>query len=111
MRHLGKQGSDVSVLDDIQESIRGVVFQPLDCHSSIEEGNAFLVEESYDFILFEAFVLCVNEMVAVTEPYLALNAPVVVDEIGVEKVHAPTLLGRWETAQEQHFGIGGQERF
>jgi hypothetical protein len=50
-------------------------------------------------------------MVFVAEPDLPLDAPVVVDEVGVEKVHAPAFLGRWETAQEQHFGIGGQERF
>ena len=83
---------------DFQESIRGVVLQSFDGCGCIEEGNAFLVEESHDFILFEAFMLCINEMVAVAKPDLALDAPVVVDEIGVEKVHAPALLRRWEAA-------------
>ena len=49
-------------------------------------------------------------MVLVAEPDLAFNAPMVVDEVGVEKVHAPTLLGWRETAEEQHFGIGRKER-
>ena len=88
------------MFDDFQESIRSIVFQPLDCHGRVEEGNTFLIEESYYFILFEAFVLCINEMVAVAEPDLPLDAPVVVDEIGVEKIHAPALLWRRETAKE-----------
>ena len=44
-------------------------------------------------------------MVLVAEPNLSFDAPMVVDKVGVEKVHAPTLLRRRETAEEQHFGV------
>ena len=50
-------------------------------------------------------------MVLVAEPDLAFNAPVVVDEVGIEKVHAPTLLWRWETAEEQDFRVFWEKRF
>ena len=93
------------MLNDFQKGIRSVVFQPFDGHGCIEESDAFLVKKSHDFIFFEAFMLCINEMAAVTKPDLALDTPVVVDEVGVEKVHAPTLLWRRETAQEKHLGI------
>ena len=99
------------MLNDFQKGIGSIVFQPFHSRGRVEEGNAFLVEKCNDFIHFEAFAFCVNEMVFVIEPDLAFNAPVVVDEIGIEKVHAPTLLGWWKTAKEQHFGIGGQKWF
>ena len=98
------------MLDNFQKSIRSVVLQPLDRCGGIKKGNTLLVEESNDFILFEAFMLCINEMVAVAKPNLAFDTPMVVDEIGVEKVHAPTLFWRRETAEEQHFGVGWQKR-
>ena len=50
-------------------------------------------------------------MVLFAEPNLSLDAPVVVDEVGVEKVHAPTLFGRWETAEEQDSRVLWEKRF
>jgi hypothetical protein len=50
-------------------------------------------------------------MVAVVEEQLALNPPMVVDEVGVEEVHAPPLSGWRETAQEQDLGAFWQEWF
>ena len=50
-------------------------------------------------------------MVLVAKPNLTLNAPMVVDEVGVEKVHAPTLLWRRETAEEQDSRVLWEKRF
>ncbi len=50
-------------------------------------------------------------MVLITKPDLAFDSPVVVDEIGVEKVHAPTLLWRRETAEEQDSRVLWEKRF
>ena len=55
-------------------------------------------------------MLQIDKMVLVVEPYRTLDTPVVVYEIRVEKVHAPALLRRRETAQEQHLGVGRKKR-
>ena len=44
-------------------------------------------------------------MVLVTKPDLAFDAPMVIDKIGVEKVHTPALLWWRETAEKQHLGV------
>ena len=90
---------------NLKEGIRCVVFQPIDCRSRIEKSDAFLVKESSDFVLFEAFMHCINEIILITKPNLSFDASVVVDEVGVEKVHAPALLRRRETAEEQDLCI------
>jgi hypothetical protein len=50
-------------------------------------------------------------MVLVVKPDLAFNAPVVVDKVGVKKVHAPALFGRWKTAEEQDSSVLWEKRF
>jgi hypothetical protein len=86
------------MLNNFQKGIRSIVFQPIDRRSRIEKRYAFLVQKCNDFIHFEAFTLGINKVVLVAEPNLALDTPVVVDEVGVEKVHAPALFWRRETA-------------
>ena len=48
-------------------------------------------------------------MILVTEEDLSLDAPVVVDEVGVEEIDAPPFPLWWETAEKEDFGILGQE--
>ena len=88
------------MLQNLQEGVRGVVFQSIDRRCSIEQRYAFFVQKCHDFIHFEALALSVHKMVLVAKPDLSFDTPVVVDEIGVEKVHAPALLGWRETAEE-----------
>jgi hypothetical protein len=49
-------------------------------------------------------------VILVSKEYLTLNAPVVVDEVGIIKIHAPSFALWWETAQKQNLCILGQER-
>ena len=49
-------------------------------------------------------------MILIAKSDLPFDTPMVVDEVGVEKVHGPALLGRRKTAEEQHFGVRRQER-
>lgn len=44
-------------------------------------------------------------MILVTKENEALYAPMVVDEVGVVEVHAPSLPLRRETAQEEHTAV------
>ena len=97
------------MLNDFQKGVRGVVFQPINCHGRVEKSDAFFVQKCHDFIHLEALVFGIHEMVLVAEPDLPFDAPMVVDEVGVEKVHAPTLLRRRETAEEQDFCVEWQK--
>ena len=62
-----------------------------------------------DFINLEAFVVGIDEVIFVAEEDLSLDAPVIVDEVGIEKVDAPPFALWWETAEEEHFSVLGQE--
>ena len=99
------------MLHNFQKGVRGIVFQPINCRSRIEKCYAFLVQKRNDFIHFEALVFGVHEMVLVAKPNLPFDAPVVVDEVGVEKVHAPALLWRRKTAEEQDSRVLWEKRF
>ena len=48
-------------------------------------------------------------MVAIVEEDLSLQTPVIIDVIRVKKVNAPPFPLWWETAEEEHLGILGQE--
>jgi hypothetical protein len=49
-------------------------------------------------------------MIPVAKEHLALDAPMVVDEVGIEKVHAPALALWREATQEQQPCILWQKR-
>jgi hypothetical protein len=48
-------------------------------------------------------------VLSVAKEHLALYPPVVVDEVGVKEIHAPSLALWRKTAKKQHLGIAGQE--
>ena len=52
----------------------------------------------------------IDEIVLVVEPHRTLDPPVVVLEVRVIEVHAPSLSRRRETSQEKHLGVRWQER-
>ena len=49
-------------------------------------------------------------MLAITKEHLTLDAPMVVDEVGIIEVDAPAFALWREAAQEQHLGILRQKR-
>ena len=107
---LSNESADVGGLDDLEELVGSIVLQTSDGGGGVEEGKTLLLTEGNDFVDLESFVLQIHEVVPVAKEYLTLDAPMVVDEVGVIEIHAPTLtLGR-EAPQEQYLGILGQER-
>ena len=107
---LSNEGTDVGGLHYLEELVGSIVLQTSDGGGGVEEGKAFLLTEGYNLVDFETFVLQIHEVVPVAKEYLALDAPMVVDEVGVVEIHAPTLtLGR-EATQEQYLGILRQKR-
>ena len=68
------------------------------------------VKEGDNFFLVKSFFSRQDKVVPISEKDFSFNAPMVVDEIGVEKIHTPALFGRWKAAQEQHATVGGKER-
>jgi hypothetical protein len=66
--------------------------------------------EGYNLVDLKAFGSEINEMILVAKEYLALDTPMVVDEVGIEKVHAPALALWREATQEQQPCILWQKR-
>lgn len=99
------------MLHDFKKRIGSVVFQSIDSRCRIKKGDAPLLQKRNDFTHFETFMFQIHKMIVVTKPYLSLDAPMVIGEIGIKEIHAPPLLGRRKTAKKQHFGIGRKERF
>ena len=66
--------------------------------------------ERNNLVNLKSFGFEIHEMVFITEEYLSLDPPVVIDKIRVEKIHTPSLALRREAAQEQHLRILRQER-
>jgi len=48
-------------------------------------------------------------VISVAKKHRPLYPPVVVDEVGIKEIHAPSLALWWKTAKKQHLGIAGQE--
>ena len=102
---------DIRWFHHFQELIRRIVFQATDGCSCIEEGNSPFRTESNDVFNVKSFVCLVHEVVPISKEHIALNPPVIVDEVGVIEIHTPPFALRWETAQKQDLCILGQEGF
>lgn len=100
-----QEGMDVGGQDNLQELVRGIVLQAAYGGGSVVEAYALVHQEGDDEINAEGLCLGVHEMVLVAEENEALDAPVVVDEVGIVEVHAPALPLRRETAQEEHTAV------
>ena len=101
---------DISRLNYFEILIRCIVLQATDSCGSIKESESLFHTERHDFINFEALGLNIHEMILVAKEYLTLNPPMIVDEVGIIKVHAPSLALWRKTAQKQHPRILRQER-
>ena len=62
-----------------------------------------------DGIEAEPLCLCIHEVVLISIEDLSLDAPVIVDVIRIEEVHAPPFALWGKTAEEKHLGVLGQE--
>ena len=109
VRQSRKQGGDVCRLYDLEELVGGVVLQATDGGGGIKEGETLLLAECDDFVYLKALGLKIHEMILVAKEYLALDAPVVVDEVRIVEVHAPTLTLWREAAEEENTGVLRQE--
>lgn len=109
MGKLGEEGADVGLLHYFEKFVGCVVFLSFDGGGGVEEGDALLLAMGDDVIEAEAFGVGVHKVILVAEEDLSLDAPVVVDKIGVEEVDAPPFALWRETAEEEHFGVLGQE--
>ena len=109
VRQSRKQGRDICRLYNLEELVGGIVLQAADGSGGIEESKALFLAEGHNLINLETLGFEVYEVILVAKEYLALDAPVVVDEVRVIEIHAPTLTLRRETAEEEYAGILGQE--
>ena len=105
----GKQGIDIRRLNYFEELVRCIILKAADSGRRVKEGKPPFPTERHDLIKFKTLVFNVHEMVLITKEYLSLNAPVVVDEVGVVEVHAPPLALWRKAAQKQHPGMLGQK--
>ena len=51
----------------------------------------------------------INKVVAIIKKYLPNQAPEVIDEIGIEEIHAPSLALGWKATQKSDRCVNGQE--
>ena len=78
-----QQGPDIRCLYHLEMFVRGIVLQAPHGCGGVEEGESFLLAETDDLVDLEPLGLGVHEVVPVAKEYLPLDAPVVVDEVGV----------------------------
>ena len=109
MGELGEEGTDVGLLDHFEELVGGIVLLSVDGGGGVEEGDALLLAMGDDVVEAETFGVGVHEVMLVAEEDLSLDAPVVVDEVGVIEVDAPPFALWREAAEKEHFGIFWQE--
>ena len=106
---LVQQGIEVGLLHHLQVLVAGGVLRADDSAGGIIKGDALLLQEANDKLLAEALGLKVDKVITVGKPYESEDAPHVVREVGIEKVHAPALARRRKAAQHQQAGIRWQE--
>ena len=116
----GDDGSEVGELRDecwdirrfhhLEELIGCIVHQATNGGRGIEEGDALVLAKADYLVDLETFSFYIYEMVAISEKHFALDAPMVVDEVGVIEIDAPAFALRRKAAQEQYLGILWQER-
>ena len=110
MGNLLQQSVNVGGFDHLQKLVRRIVFRSANGGRSVKKSDAFFLAKRHDFLLSEPFFPFIDEMVAVAEENLSLDAPMVVDEIRVEKVHRPPFPLRWKAAEKQHLRVLRQKR-
>jgi hypothetical protein len=67
--------------------------------------------ECHDIIYLETFFGKIDKVVAIAKEHLSLDAPMIVDEVGIVEIDAPSFALGWKTAQEKHFGICWQKGY
>lgn len=110
MRQPTQKCMNISWFDHFQKLVGCIILQPSDSSRGVEECKSSILAKGHNLIESETFGLEIHEMIPVAKKHLPLNPPMVIDEIRVIEIHAPTFSLRWEAAQEQHFGVLGQER-
>ena len=105
MGQLLQETRDIRWFHDLKEFVGGIVLQATDSRRGVKEGEALLLAEGHNLVYLKTFGFEVHEMILIAKEYLALNAPVVVDEVRIIKIHAPPLALRRKAAQEQYFRI------
>ena len=109
MGNTGQEGVDVGGKDNLQELVRGIVLQASHGGGGVVEAYALVHQEGDDKVQAECLCRSVHEMVLITKENEALYAPMVVDEVRIVEVHAPSLPLRREAAQEEHTAVLGQK--
>ena len=99
----------LSGLYDFEKLVGSIVLKTTNCLCRIEEGKALLLAMPHYLIQFEALLPLKDKVIAVAEEHLSFDAPMVVDEIWVKEIHAPTLSLWRETAEKQHLRLWWQE--
>ena len=91
---------DVGRLDDFEEFVGSVTGFSYDRGGGVVKSDAVAFAVVDYLIDFERLIFVVYKMVFVVVEDESLNAPVVVDEIRVKEVHAPTFFW-WGEASEK----------
>ena len=109
MRQTSYQRLYIGRFHHFKKLVGGIVLQPSDGSRSIEESDTLLLTEGNNLLQLKALGLLIHKVVAIAKEHFALDAPVVVDEVGIIEVHAPSLTLWRKAAQKQHFGTHGQK--
>ena len=109
MGNTGQEGVDVGWQDNLKELVRGIVLQAANGGGGVVEAYTLVHQEGDDEVQTKGLCRGVYEIVLVTKKDETLYAPMVVDEVWIVEVHAPSLPLRRETAQEEHTAVLWQE--
>ena len=100
-RQTGEKCGELKRFKDLQRFVGGVALQTADAVRGIADGDAFVAEEIADGCFAEAFAVGADEMFVVVEENEAEDAPHVVLDVRVVKIHFPALARRREAAKHE----------
>lgn len=109
VRNAMEQGGYVGGLNDFQETVAGIVLQALHLCGSVVESQTLFCGKLDDAWLVETLFAFYFKISFVGEMDESHDAPEVVYPVWVEKVHAPTCLGRRKAAEEKCVCTGWQK--
>ena len=109
VREAGEESAHVSGLQDLQESVAGVVLEAADLGGGVLKGEAGAAAKFNYGIVVETPAGRSHKVLGIAKMHQAHYPPEIIVEIWVEEVHRPPRAGWRETAKEQDPGSCRQE--
>lgn len=105
LRQLCHKVQDIGRHYHLEVFVGGIVAQTTYGGGGVEERNASLLAMGDDGLEPESLLSFVYKVQPVTIKHLSLDAPMIIDIVGIIKIETPPLSLRWETAQKQHLRL------